>query len=297
MVLVNATSGKLSLYWSPNGTTLNAIDSSAAPVVENGETIYLKITLDVDNGSSQAEVKFYQSSDGENWTQIGNTQTQAGVTSIFAGTNVLRIGSYSNGTLWHLNGNLYTLTIRNGIDGNPVAMYDSGMHYIGVTLKDLLGLTYTLVGDIEMVGGLSLQVLNGSVSGQIASYATAILSDMILQEPDLNFINYCHNEGSNIDYSDYKDLLDAIRTAYPRAGIVCCTQNQQNITEDYYLQHGIRNSQISKYAGVLSCVLIDFFVKSLTYEILEITSEDNVHPSADGHRIWADYASEVFENV
>ncbi|RQV93685.1 MAG: SGNH/GDSL hydrolase family protein [Calditrichaeota bacterium] len=297
MFLINATSGTLSLYWSNDGTTINNIDSTTAPTVTNWQDLYLKVTFDVDNGAGGKTAKFYQSTNGETWTQIGADVIQAGTTSIFAGTTAIRLGSYSGGTNWHLNGKLYTVTVKDGIDGTTVLMFDAAMHYIGTTLTDLLGLTYTIVGSITMAGGLSLQGLNGSVSGQIASYATARIADMIPTEPDLNFINYAHNEGSETDYTDYKDLLDALRAAYPRMGIVCCTQNQQNTTQTYFLQHGIRNSQVSKYAGVANCVLIDFFTECLNYAILDITSEDNVHPSAAGYRIWANYAMEIFRNV
>jgi hypothetical protein len=297
MLVINATSGTISLYWSDDGTNINNIDSTVAPTVNNGEALYLKVTFDVDNGAGGKTAKFYQSDDGEVWTQIGANVIQAGTTSIYAGTNLVRLGSYSSGTTWHLNGKLYTVTVRDGIDGTPVLMFDAGMHYAGTTLQDLLGLTYTLVNNVTMVGGMSLQALNGCVSGQIASYATARIATMIPSEADLNFLNYCHNEGSNIDYTDYKALLDALRTAYPRMGICCCTQNQQNTTEVNFLQHGIRNSQISKYAGVTNSILIDFFVECLNYGILEITSVDNVHPSATGHRIWANYALRIFKNV
>jgi hypothetical protein len=297
MLLINATSGTISLYWSDDGTNIFNIDSAVAPTVTNGEDLYLKITFDVDNGSGGKSANFYQSSNGDTWTQIGGTVTQAGTTSIFAGTNLVRLGSYSNGTSWHLNGKLYTVTIKDGIDGTHVLMFDAAMHYTGTTLKDLLGLTYTLVNGVTMIGGMSLQGLNGCITGQIASYATARIANMIPVEADLNFINYAHNEGAEIDYTDYKTLIDALRAAYPRMGIVCCTQNQQNITEPNYLTHGIRNSQISKYAGVTNSILIDFFKECLNYEILEITSGDNVHPSENGHRIWANYALRVFKNA
>lgn len=297
MLIINATTGIISLYWSNDGTTINNIPSTAAPTVENGQDLYLKVTFDVDNGAGGKTAKFYQSSDGETWTQIGSDVTRAGTTNIYAGTNLVRLGSYGIGTLWHLNGKLYTATIRDGINGTPVLMYDSAMHYYSTTLKDLLGLTYTIHNDITMIGGMSLQALNASVSGENAAYGTARIADMLPSEADLIFVNYCHNEGSDVDYAEYKTLLDALKASYPRMGVVCCTQNQQNITTVYFLQHGIRNAQISKYAGITNSVLIDFFTESLNYEISEITGEDNVHPSADGYRKWADFASEVFENV
>lgn len=297
MLLVNATSGTIDLYWSNDGTTVNNIASTTAPTVANGSLLYIKVTFDVNNGAGGCTAKFYQSSDGETWTQIGTDVTQAGTTSIFAGTNLVRLGSYAGGSTWHLEGKLYTCTIRNGIGGTPVLMFDAGMHYNGTTLQDLLGLTYTAVGAVSFTGGNSLQALNGCVSGQIASYATTNIATLIPSEPDLNFLNYCHNEGTNVDYTDYKTLLDALRTKYPRMGIVCSTQNQQNTTEVGYIQHGIRNSQVAKYAGVTNSVLIDFFTKTLDYAILDITSGDNVHPSANGHALWSALAQEIFKGV
>jgi hypothetical protein len=98
--------------------------STAAPTVSDGEVLGIRVTLDVDTGSSTHEVKFYTSNDlGMTWTQLGLTVSTAGTTSIYAGTSSLYIGSHANNT-YQMTGNTLKAEVRDGIDGTVVASPD-----------------------------------------------------------------------------------------------------------------------------------------------------------------------------
>lgn len=115
------TSGALRLFWTADGTTALSAASSVLPAMANGADLWVRATLDVDNGAGGRDIRFYTSTNGVFWTQFGGTVTQAGVTSIFAGTAPLDVGSDSNGTASLLAGQVFSLEIRSGIDGTIVA--------------------------------------------------------------------------------------------------------------------------------------------------------------------------------
>jgi hypothetical protein len=89
------TDGTINLQTNPTGgaaTTLTAT-STVAPTVSNGDTLWVRATMDVDDGASQRVNKFYTSTDGTSWTQLGTTITTAGATSISDSSSGLTVGS------------------------------------------------------------------------------------------------------------------------------------------------------------------------------------------------------------
>jgi hypothetical protein len=121
LLWVNAA-GTLSLFWTANGSTNNSATSTVATGVSDGQPKWVRATLDVDNGASGRDIKFFTSDDGTTWTQLGTTVTQAGVTSVFSGTSTLKIGDVA-GT--RMAGKFYRAQLRNGIDGTVV--FDANM--------------------------------------------------------------------------------------------------------------------------------------------------------------------------
>jgi hypothetical protein len=121
------TGGNMRLYWSADGTnTLNSQTTSLIPDRQPGVIKWVRATLDVDNGAGGNDTKFYTSTDGTNWTQLGNTVTKAGTTSIYSGTSAVEIGMSSfNST--RMAGKLYQAQIFDGIDGNKVLDVDTSV--------------------------------------------------------------------------------------------------------------------------------------------------------------------------
>ena len=100
--------------------------TGAAPILENDSTVatgfadgatkWVRVTLDVDNGSSQRVAKFYTSDNGTSWTQLGTTVTTAGVASIFNASSPLEIGSRNAGVNNLMNGTIHEVIIQSAYD-------------------------------------------------------------------------------------------------------------------------------------------------------------------------------------
>lgn len=133
------TTGALRLAWTADGTTLLFATSTVLLGLANDAGIWVRATLDVNNGAAGRDIRFYTSTDGVTWTQLGATVTQAGVTSIFAGTAPLEVGSDTNGTANHLAGEVFSVEVRNGIAGTVVADPDFGQPQRYTSFEDDTG--------------------------------------------------------------------------------------------------------------------------------------------------------------
>jgi hypothetical protein len=141
------TTGLLQFIWSPNGTSPSALTktSTVAAGFADGAVGWVRVTLDVDNGASGNDVKFYTSTDGSSWTQLGSTVTTATATSIFDSTAVVEVGAFSSGTTDFLLGDVYSLAVYDGIAGTLRASPDFAAQSAGTTsFNDAQGNTWTV---------------------------------------------------------------------------------------------------------------------------------------------------------
>ena len=85
--------GKLFFAWAPTGGTLLKTEfSTVATGATDGVKGYVGVDFDADNGASAYTVKFYTSSDGQTYTQLGTTVTGGAASSIAAGTADANVG-------------------------------------------------------------------------------------------------------------------------------------------------------------------------------------------------------------
>lgn len=119
------TSGRILLQWSANGTTTLSTTSTVSPTISDGSDLWIRATMDVDNGAAQRVTKFYTSTDGTTWTQLGTTVTTAGATSIFSGTAQLEIGAQGSGTANVMWGYVHRIIVENGYDGAGTVQFDA----------------------------------------------------------------------------------------------------------------------------------------------------------------------------
>lgn len=93
-----------------SGASLEIIASTDTVSAADGQPLWVAATVDVDNGVSGWDVKFWTSDDGINWTQLGDTVTTATPITINTTTVALDLGvnnrtgsspSYSETTLYY----------------------------------------------------------------------------------------------------------------------------------------------------------------------------------------------------
>jgi hypothetical protein len=137
--------GKLRFQWSENGSADLTADSSVAVGLDNFSLRWLRVTVDVDNGASGRDVRFFLSVDGSVWTQLGSTVTQAGVTTIFSGSASVDIGSLASGVS-PLPMKVYRAQVLDGIDGTVVLDVDTSVISSGsaTSFTALTGQTVTI---------------------------------------------------------------------------------------------------------------------------------------------------------
>lgn len=118
--------GVLRFNWSVDGTASLQAESTAAIPLSSG-VLAVRATIDVNNDAAGRTVTFYTAAasptglDLGPWVQLGAPVITAGVTSIFAGTAPLEVGTWSVGTAGPLTGNVYSAQVRSGIGGTVVA--------------------------------------------------------------------------------------------------------------------------------------------------------------------------------
>ena len=113
---LGSPTGLLQLNWSADGTNVITKNSTVAPTITDGSTLWVRVTLDVDNGASGNTVTFYTSTDGTTWTQLGDAVVTAGTTSIHSGTSILEIGTWGAGNAI-ARGKFFRAQVLNGING------------------------------------------------------------------------------------------------------------------------------------------------------------------------------------
>ena len=124
--------GSMRMDWFEADATAQVETSSVGVPFTDNTIGWMRWTLDVDNGASDAEVKFYTSTDpastdpsSVSWTQLGTTQLVGATTDVRGGGNdVLEWGASSVGTAQLFNGNYYKAVLNNGIGGTSVATLD-----------------------------------------------------------------------------------------------------------------------------------------------------------------------------
>lgn len=121
--------GFLNLGWSESGSILDRTVRSTVPV-PNVIRQAIKVTLDVNNGASGHDVKFYIADTiDDSYTQLGDTITTAGTTLLNAGDSVFSIGAESEevdtaATYGYYRGRIHAVKVYNGIGGTLIATPD-----------------------------------------------------------------------------------------------------------------------------------------------------------------------------
>jgi hypothetical protein len=105
--------GIVRFAWSKDGSTTTTADSSVAPTLSDYAFIWLRVTLDTVTG----DVKFYTSSDGTTWTQLGAAVATGVTGGVFDSTAAIAIGNRTDDLFGPASGRFYRAQIYNGIAG------------------------------------------------------------------------------------------------------------------------------------------------------------------------------------
>jgi hypothetical protein len=221
------TSGYLYLLYSPDGSNNNTRTATSPVPASDGAIIAVRATMDVDNGASQNEIKFWTKSttsstayadslSNTGWSQLGSTVTTAGTTSIFQDdTQPLAIGIRpgDNGQL--AVGKFYSAIIKNGIDGTLAFGANIAAKTVGAdTFIDTSANAATIT-----VNGQWAKDGDGRVTvvGDLTKASGSVISDyLVLSSSDASggaaFYAGSHsvNGGSNTGWS-FTDLVGLVK--------------------------------------------------------------------------------------
>lgn len=295
---------KLNLWWSANGTDLILETSTVAATVDNGEAIWFRATLDVDNEAGGYDLDFYTSVDGSTWIQLGATVTGAATTAINANTQDLAFGTRLTATdLWA--GKYYEAVIKDGIgsSGKIVASMDLGNAIADVAeFEDVEKNTYTVLGNVETgFGSPSFTILNASVAGKGMNYflEPINLDQINTLDPEMTFISLGHNEGLADDIKiSYNSLINSVKSTNEDTNFVLVTQNPQiaPLTVAEINAHAIRQQQIGVIASENKLGYIDAF-EALSADTAISISVDGVHPTEAGSILWKNEAVKFLQGA
>jgi hypothetical protein len=151
--LILVTNGKLRFRYTTDGTTFVNVDSTAAlsGVTDGVTDLWIRVTVDVNNGAGGHDVKFYTSVNGVDWSQLGTTVTTAGTITLRNSAAPFCVGiNAAGGTSWW-QGRIYWCGFYQGIAGTLIAGPDFRTWLDEDTAKvDSKGFTWTLQDDAEI---------------------------------------------------------------------------------------------------------------------------------------------------
>ncbi|MEU9865481.1 hypothetical protein AB0D99_31895 [Streptomyces sp. NPDC047971] len=137
--------GEILFTWSPNGTDLIQHRSAVLPFVPMHRAA-VRATLDVNNGLGGYTLTYYTAPTlAGPWTQLSQTVTTSGTTSIFNSSAPLEVGDVAVLGFTRTARRIHAAEVRNGIGGSVVAAPDFSAQAAGTTsFADSAGRTWTV---------------------------------------------------------------------------------------------------------------------------------------------------------
>jgi len=290
------SSGNLLLIWSADGTNNVATSTSSIPTgFVDGTTNWVRFTFD----PSGYSLKFYTSSDGATWVQLGTTVTGTATSLFNATTTPYEVGAYL-GTNNRFLGNVYEVEIRSGLSG-PLILPANLDFWHG----------YDATSPTPS-GAPTIYFTNGSKSGAgIGPNATlpTYLNDAARCPKLVNdrghmlvVLATSHTEGPYLgrDYNYlWQQWIQQVQLWAPNASIVVMTQNPEvtgsTSTASGIIWHArrrLQELQLASELGLASCDVFQGFLN--TGNVSAYVQSDGIHPTvagapANGMALWRDY--------
>ena len=281
------TAGYLQFVGSTNGTALDVImTANATTGLVDGTRSWVRAVFNPNDGSGNRTAKFYKSTDGITWTQIGTTVTTAGTVVLSDRLAVGSIPAYLLGGVGAATNvtalKFYEVDIRNGADGPSIVP----------RLPDLWA-SYGAGTPHPFVGAPVLTFVNGSRSGASIDYLNDATRRLRLT-PDygavVTLLSSSHNETTYIGRAWRARYAQWVTDVLARTGtgIAAMTQNPETSDATYSLEHARRRCELLSFGPALGIDVIDTWQDFLDAGWPGTLMADDVHPNATGSDVWRD---------
>lgn len=192
-------SDKLQMVWSADGTTVLTTTSTVTvtSAVSNWATVptWVGCTWLANDGAGNNVTKYYTSSDGVSWTQLGATVTTAGASSNLAGTvpSLFIFGTPGIGSYPQVNGYAARLFNTNDLTVTPIFNADFTAKAFGsntFTESSSNAATVTINGTLAQAGD-GRALINSSTGGTQSTLTSSVQQS----------IDYATIQDSKVDVS------------------------------------------------------------------------------------------------
>jgi hypothetical protein len=277
MVNSSGANVNLKLGWTADGTT--EISVSATPwAVSAGETLWLRATLDADNGGGGYTVSFFSSADGVTWTARGQTATAAGATSVFKPAFQYEVGSRGNGSaIWR--GSIHRVELRDGIGGPNMLPVNID------AWREIQGAAAAVFS-----GSQTLYVVNGSWSGQGITYFNDGTRRPRITPRMLGgamILSTGHNEAQTLAAADVDAWIDYV-LARCGGDVFWTMQNPRGAGGTRVSLQRTLVGQMAARARRKGLALIDVYRAYVEFgDPASLINVDLIHPSEQGQSVWS----------
>lgn len=274
--------GKLRFIWTPNGSGANLkvhTSTESVPFL-NGETGWVRVAFDADNGTGGCTAFFYTSVNGVTWNTLGAPVTLSEVATLNPVTYPYELGGRGQiGEILPSGGKIYEVYVKNGIDGFTTVP----------VMPDLWearsnGLSH------KVYGSPTLTIVNGSHPGSNLAYLSNHVRRMTPNYgQSIVFISNSHNQGASINEryrNEYAAFVDSVQERIPYVPIVAIAQNPQQTGAIFHKEHAIRRKNIYEVARRKGLEVLDVF--SAFPDDFSAYMMDSVHPNELGQDLWCD---------
>ncbi|OGL32437.1 hypothetical protein A3E76_00060 [Candidatus Saccharibacteria bacterium RIFCSPHIGHO2_12_FULL_44_22] len=284
------------IRWSEDGTTLgHSAYSASIPGLVASELKWLRVTVTISPGTG-ASVRYYTSTDGGSWTQLGSTISLTGASFAalpFNSADFFELGGTGWGSVaTSMIGRVAEVQIRAGVDGRTLTPCLPRLWERNANT----GVTYT--------GSPTLYIANASWSGSTITQIMAALDTMVhdySQGP--MFFNQSHNHAgvSGSTWTTlYESWVNAVMDRVPGASPIAVLQNPHTSAwaneAQYGISHQLRLRELARLAARKRWGQLDLYQAFIADSrgVNALLLADGLHPNAAGYDLAASTTARMF---
>lgn len=299
LLLITSTGTLRYSAYNADGSTLVDKISSAPVALADNTDAWIRVVHDVDNGASGNDVKFYTSTDGTTWTQVGTTQTATGVVALNPSTSRYIVGHRGSNSLT-AGTKIYAIQVRDGINGPNIVpiMPEHWARSIGQyepTLEGTPVVTWLMAGRSGGGLGYDYQTPFDTPAGTTASYLTQYMRHMSPNYGQLvTFFSSSHNDyqvRNALWASRLSAWVTGVTADKPTSARIVLTQNPRTVadpgTDGHRARRALTLAWADQSAGVDVIDTYQAFANDGRALSTLVNPADGVHPTGAGYQVWA----------